>query len=786
MTTTTCFCSDQSVDLFPETDKRRLKYLAFNLQEDFVLELFYMERSELEETISGSLLELMTARDKERNKCNMLLLILMATLEFSLPLELIQDTLRITNLSKIGNAFTPDLFLLTPGQRVNIVALLVGAVKLDKDSKQDGSIYDQLFLCLYFLLTELIKGGVCDQRNPQLLVRKCRNSSHKRFQTLLASEVAVLFAAVPAFYTFIRSDCRVAQLLTLATGDHCAAEKVALMMQRSASQQQGTGQAVELVSEYITRQIQESHSSRRHLSANPSHSIQESFILSARNVLPRRSFSAILQSSETLHQGIRNSTWMKTKAWSQFSGPADHVIMPELGDIVLLGQHNVGRILALPEPSLAHIQMDTVAAPNGSLVVHRGRHIDEHYCYVDLTLLEWDGRLGYWKPKGSSGDRITHHDTTKEVDTVIPVCSMEGNYKEDLPSKCPKGVATTLLKMADTERPSSVSMTTEPSASKKTENGMTESHHLGSLSASFKVKEDSDLNPTVPFNSDSDPAASTSTERALDLTAEHEIGPGQEKQSLGNSIEQAEQEAKDSCFLINDLNKATEDHGLLEQGDSRPPSPKKKINFNHKVTVIPDSETNSCVTGRSKQLRAKSARRRIPGVFHKVPVMDTFSADEGELSYRPESSSSYQARCIEAWRQVPPGTPLETSFLSKNDRSWSHHHAPKSTPRVRGHCTSATIQSANEWLARGQHISSQHALPRLPKPVYLIGLLQDTTEVRKKLFTRSQQRRSTLLRSQSLLLTPQPQQGRSHRKVLDFGLSVKTASLESLHSTHLR
>ncbi|KAK1165250.1 hypothetical protein AOXY_G13736 [Acipenser oxyrinchus oxyrinchus] len=767
-----------------ETDKRRLKYLAFNLQEDLVLELFYMERSDLEETISGSLLELMTARDKERDKCNMLLLILMATLEFSLPPELIQDTLRITNLSRIGNVFTPDLFLLTPGQKVNIVALLVGAVKLDKDSKQDGSLYDQLFLCLYFLLTEMIKGDVCDQRNPQLLVRKCRNSSHKRFQTLLASEVAVLFAVVPAFYTFIRSDCRVGQLLTLATGDHCTAEKVTLMMQRSASQKQGTGQAVELASEYITRQIQESHSSQRHLSANPSHSIQESFILSASNVLPRRAFSAILQSSETLHQGIRNSTWKQ--AWGQFSGPADHIIMPELGDAVLFGQHNVGRILALLEPSLAHIQMDTVAAPNGSLVVHRGRHINEHYCYVDLTLLEWDGRLGYWKLKGSSGDRITLHDTTEEVETVTTVCSVKGKYKEDLPSKGPRGVPATLLKKADTERPSSVSMTTEPSVSKKTENGMTESHHLGSLSASFKVKEDSDPNPTVPFNSDSDPAASTSTERALDLTAENGMGPRQEKQSLGNSTEQAEQRAKDSCLLIKDLNKVTEDNGLLEQRDSRPPSPKKKINFNYKVTVIPDSETSPCVPGRSKHLRAKSARRRIPVVFHKVPVMDTSSADEGELSYRPESSSSYQARCIEAWRQVAPGTPLETSFVSKDDRSWLHHHASKSTPRIRGLCRSVTIQSANEWLARGQQISSQHALPRLPKPVYLTELLQDTTEVRKKLFTRSQQRRSNLLRSQSLLLTPQPQQDRSHGKVLDFGFSVKTVSLESLHSTHLR
>ncbi|MGH0191698.1 UNVERIFIED_CONTAM: hypothetical protein FKN15_070088 [Acipenser sinensis] len=50
-------------------------------------------------------------------------------------------------------------------------------------------------------------------------------------------------------------------------------------------------------------------------------------------------------------------------------------------------------------------------------------------------------------------------------------------------------------------------------------------------------------------------------------------------------------------------------------------------------------------------------REESPGFSTKF-LRDTSSADKGELSYRLESSSSYQAQCNEAWppletRQVP-------------------------------------------------------------------------------------------------------------------------------------
>nr|CAB3263166.1 uncharacterized protein LOC104265755 [Phallusia mammillata] len=50
--------------------------------------------------------------------------------------------------------------------------------------------------------------------------------------------------------------------------------------------------------------------------------------------------------------------------------------------------------------------MDSVPAPNGSVVVQT-RDMEQHYCYVDVNLLEFDVFTGYWRPQGSVGDRVT-------------------------------------------------------------------------------------------------------------------------------------------------------------------------------------------------------------------------------------------------------------------------------------------------------------------------------------------------------------------------------------------
>ena len=71
---------------------------------------------------------------------------------------------------------------------------------------------------------------------------------------------------------------------------------------------------------------------------------------------------------------------------------------------MLLGPQNVGRIISLPEPDLALVQMDVIASETGAMVSHH-RNTEEHYTYLDMNQVYFDYMAGYWRPKGTVGDR---------------------------------------------------------------------------------------------------------------------------------------------------------------------------------------------------------------------------------------------------------------------------------------------------------------------------------------------------------------------------------------------
>nr|XP_006822308.1 PREDICTED: uncharacterized protein LOC102803312 [Saccoglossus kowalevskii] len=50
-----------------------------------------------------------------------------------------------------------ELFLLNRQERCLISSLLLSAVKVDRDEKEDGGLYDRLYLCLYYTVSELNK-----------------------------------------------------------------------------------------------------------------------------------------------------------------------------------------------------------------------------------------------------------------------------------------------------------------------------------------------------------------------------------------------------------------------------------------------------------------------------------------------------------------------------------------------------------------------------------------------------------------------------------------------------
>ena len=93
-----------------DMDKRRLCYLAYTLQQDMELQAkhttttAHTSRSPITHTPPPlpNLESLMEQREREIEQCNMLLLLLLACLEYSLPVEVMRATLETAKLTNIG------------------------------------------------------------------------------------------------------------------------------------------------------------------------------------------------------------------------------------------------------------------------------------------------------------------------------------------------------------------------------------------------------------------------------------------------------------------------------------------------------------------------------------------------------------------------------------------------------------------------------------------------------------------------------------------------------------
>lgn len=86
--------------IFPllEMDKRRLSYLAYTIHQELQLQWRYTNHTFLPPNLEALIKE----REDEREQCNMLLLLLMAWLEYDLPISLMRATLETAKLNSIG------------------------------------------------------------------------------------------------------------------------------------------------------------------------------------------------------------------------------------------------------------------------------------------------------------------------------------------------------------------------------------------------------------------------------------------------------------------------------------------------------------------------------------------------------------------------------------------------------------------------------------------------------------------------------------------------------------
>eukprot|EP00058_Branchiostoma_floridae_P005930 XP_002591418.1 hypothetical protein BRAFLDRAFT_69981 [Branchiostoma floridae] len=371
-----------------DLDRRRLKYLAFNVQEDLLLEREYSRRT-LDVPICSTFLEdLIDMRQHDRERCNMLLLLFVASLEFSIPAYLMKETLEVAKLDYLGVLETMSMFLLPRDVRCRVVSILLSAVKMDRDTKEEGGLYDKLYLCLYYTVSELIRRGQLDgvRKRGSALTNDSRQSRkkstlHKEYRCLLASEVVQLFCIVPAFYEFIDKDPGVRTMLCIATADDDICARIGEIIDKIRSDQ-------------------------------------------TQRALPKRPQSSPIYASTQLFKGKRTETptrqkprVMSSRSPRSLSGakPVIHI-----GDQVLLGPQNTARVIALPEQDIALVQMDAIPAANGSIVIQLD-DLEQHYCYIDTHDLVWDHMTSVWKPVGTKGDRITIHNVDADPSkTKVP------------------------------------------------------------------------------------------------------------------------------------------------------------------------------------------------------------------------------------------------------------------------------------------------------------------------------------------------------------------------------
>ncbi|XP_072023984.1 uncharacterized protein [Amphiura filiformis] len=426
-----------------DTDRRRVQYLAENLQRELQLESKH-RKSDKELNYSDDLLQgLLKVRPEDRDRCNVLLILLVASLEFALPTFLVQETLAAATISTIGNCDTIELFLMPRDHRCQVTSLLLSAVKVDRDSKEDGGLYDKLYLCLYYTVTELIKKWHLEHPGPNTPKSRKVNAIYKEYKSLLAAEVVQLFCIVPVFFDYITKDSGTMRLVSMATSDSEMVDKVAALVERIRIEGGTTHRTIEEVAELLINTIHRNtkHVLKRKIPLNSS----STYVLSTPNAIPRRPMSSPVRASFFLTTGQHAPERAASALPSTAHSPRRHVVAkeirtPALGDKVLLGPQNLAFIIALPEPDVGLVQMESIPVPNGS-VVSFTKDIEQHFAYVDLTLVTWDRQHGYWKPKGMTGDKITIQNTDGPLPTNPPSSPTTGNS----PTLSRRGSAKTII-----------------------------------------------------------------------------------------------------------------------------------------------------------------------------------------------------------------------------------------------------------------------------------------------------------------------------------------------------
>lgn len=387
-----------------ELDQRRLHYLAYNLKEDVCLQSTYVDGSK--SNVSEDLfVEVVVQRDQDKEKSNMLLLLLVAFLEFRIPEDVVRQTLDIAKLNKIGSFETRDMFFLSKVNQCRVASLLLAGVKIDRDAKLEDGLYDKLYLCLYHLVSERHKLS-----NGDNVTRKTGS------RDILAAEVVQLFCIVPAFLMLVGKDAGLLDLVSSATRDPNIAKQLCDILWKGKVKEENPANVFQVLGSYILKKIHKRypepgksgritpHSPER-TTESPLRTSSYTKTLKGINVLPKRAQSAVYITHENDDREVTRSNDKGNKSDKTFSSSGRKSVQSrrsaikrvELGDKVNTGDQVYGHIVALPDKNIALVRQDTV--PGRRFLHNRTREaVNDRFIYVDTQMLQWHHQ-GFWNLK---------------------------------------------------------------------------------------------------------------------------------------------------------------------------------------------------------------------------------------------------------------------------------------------------------------------------------------------------------------------------------------------------
>jgi hypothetical protein len=240
-----------------ETDLRRLEFIALWF-EDFI----QSECKHARQLLSGQLLlesdlnsvpkcnstneiiplmhknflkELLDYRKIKNEMCNMILVLLVASLQFKIPLDFIKETLVFINLDKINDHYvTFKLFQLPRVCRLYCANLLLSAAKIDRDQQIEAGFYENLFTSLKNILNEQCRiynsitfnlfdeneyWNLIDSFSNTINIPNVNQSILKDNKQLLSTEIVQLFSIIPVFYEYLEKNQDLMEILKLSISD---------------------------------------------------------------------------------------------------------------------------------------------------------------------------------------------------------------------------------------------------------------------------------------------------------------------------------------------------------------------------------------------------------------------------------------------------------------------------------------------------------------------------------------------------------------------------------------